>query len=174
MVLEQDTASHAGKAALAGDPNVNSMSIGIEIVNWGELKRKGDGFFCWPSKNPKAPLGDPDREEYTRPYSIGDFGPPVAAKGSWWVPYTNLQTIAVTRLCSEIVKRYPLITPERIVGHEDVAPGRKNDPGPLLNIEDIRRTSFRMKGSSVVARPNPVDEIGEDELYAAQEDRAGE
>lgn len=174
MVLEQDTAWHAGRSLLYGDPAVNSMSVGIEIVNWGELKKVGDEFFCWPAKDPNAPIGSPDREEYTRPYSSATFGTPKFDKGKWWAPYSLLQTVAVTKLCAEVCKRYPLITPERIVGHEDVAPGRKNDPGPLLNIDEIRRSVSKSKSAVIVGRVAPEDDVGDDQLYEAQEDRSGE
>lgn len=174
MVLEQDTAWHAGKASLAGDPHVNSMSIGIELVNWGELVRSGNEFFCWPAKNPSAPIGHPDRVEYTRPYSAAQFGDPKFANGKWWAPYSLLQVVAVTKLCTELCKRYPTITPERIVGHEDVAPGRKNDPGPLLDIQEIRRAVTKSRAAPAISKPAPGDDIGDDQLYAAQEDRAGE
>jgi len=37
-----------------------------------------------------------------------------------------------------VIRRYPLITPERIVGHRDIAPGRKTDPGPAFEWERLR------------------------------------
>jgi AmpD protein len=45
---------------------------------------------------------------------------------------TEEQLRALTALCSILMQRYPLITVERVVGHSDIAPGRKADPGPLF------------------------------------------
>ena len=52
-------------------------------------------------------------------------------------PYASAQYVALSRLIVGLTRVYPSITPERIVGHSDVAPGRKTDPGiafdwPLL------------------------------------------
>jgi len=38
---------------------------------------------------------------------------------------------AVIALCKDIVARHN-IRPDRIIGHNDIAPGRKQDPGPLF------------------------------------------
>lgn len=43
--------------------------------------------------------------------------------------YPDEQIIALSELIAELIKRYPAITEERIVGHSQVAPGRKTDPG---------------------------------------------
>lgn len=43
--------------------------------------------------------------------------------------YNNTQIDAVKELCLNIVQRYPDISPVNIVGHSDIAPGRKSDPG---------------------------------------------
>jgi AmpD protein len=45
---------------------------------------------------------------------------------------TERQYHLLQELCLLLMERYPLITPERIVGHSDIAPGRKVDPGPLF------------------------------------------
>lgn len=48
-----------------------------------------------------------------------------------WYPWDAKQIKLVTRLASDIIKRYD-ITPDNVVGHSDVAPTRKVDPGPLF------------------------------------------
>ncbi|MTD25384.1 N-acetylmuramoyl-L-alanine amidase [Erwinia sorbitola] len=44
-------------------------------------------------------------------------------------PYNSGQIEAVTQLARNIIQRYPDISPVNIVGHSDIAPGRKSDPG---------------------------------------------
>ncbi|MEO0974215.1 MAG: N-acetylmuramoyl-L-alanine amidase, partial [Pseudomonadota bacterium] len=49
-----------------------------------------------------------------------------------FAPYPPGQIDAVVRLCREILARHPDIEPWRVLGHSDVAPARKVDPGPLF------------------------------------------
>ena len=51
--------------------------------------------------------------------------------GRRYAPYPPRQIDAVVALVRDIVERWG-IAPERVVGHADVAPGRKQDPGPLF------------------------------------------
>ncbi len=51
--------------------------------------------------------------------------------GRLWYPYTEAQIKAVEALLKDIVKRYH-IEPRYIVGHSDIAPLRKQDPGPMF------------------------------------------
>jgi len=58
-----------------------------------------------------------------------DFAIGIELEGTDIDPYTPAQYQALTAITRELMAAYPEITPERIVGHEDVAPGRKTDPG---------------------------------------------
>jgi N-acetylmuramoyl-L-alanine amidase len=87
LVREVDRAWHAGAGSWRGGDDINSRSIGIEIVN-------------------------PGHEHGYRPF------PPE-------------QIAALLALCQEIVDRWQ-IAPEDVLGHSDVAPGRKLDPGELF------------------------------------------
>jgi len=86
-VPEELRARHAGVSYWAGVRDVNSRSIGIEIVNPGH-----------------------------------EFG---------YVPFAERQIEAVVALSQEILSRHP-IPASRVVGHSDVAPNRKQDPGELF------------------------------------------
>lgn len=46
--------------------------------------------------------------------------------------YHTLQIQALKELLSNILQRYPDIKPTHILGHSDIAPGRKDDPGPAF------------------------------------------
>lgn len=48
-----------------------------------------------------------------------------------WYAYPDAQITAIGQLVSNIVTRHQ-IRPYKVVGHADVAPGRKYDPGPLF------------------------------------------
>lgn len=56
---------------------------------------------------------------------------PLDAQQRTWQPYPPEQVDALIRLSKDIVARYG-IAPTRVVGHSDIAPQRKIDPGPLF------------------------------------------
>ncbi len=86
-VPEELRARHAGVSWWAGVRDVNSHSIGIELVNPGH-----------------------------------EFG---------YIPFAQDQIAALIDLCRGIFARHR-IAPARVVGHSDVAPDRKEDPGELF------------------------------------------
>ncbi len=48
-----------------------------------------------------------------------------------YIPFTDDQLEAMTELARGILARHP-ISPHRVLGHSDVAPARKKDPGELF------------------------------------------
>jgi N-acetylmuramoyl-L-alanine amidase len=87
MVDEANRAWHAGRSWWRGTSDINSASIGIEIVNPGH-----------------------------------EFG---------YRPFPEAQIDAVIELLAGIMERHS-ITRGNVVGHSDVAPARKEDPGELF------------------------------------------
>ena len=61
-------------------------------------------------------------------YSIG-----IELEGTDDIPYEDEQYLQLAKLVSSIQRSYPLISNENIVGHCDIAPGRKTDPGEIFN-----------------------------------------
>lgn len=51
--------------------------------------------------------------------------------GKRWFPYPPAQLELVRQLAADVIKRYA-IEPQNVVGHSDIAPLRKSDPGPLF------------------------------------------
>lgn len=94
MVDEAKRAWHAGKSFWRGTTDVNSASVGIEIVNPGH-----------------------------------EFG---------YRPFPVAQIDALVPLMQEITLRYR-ITRGNVVGHSDIAPARKEDPGELFPWERLAK-----------------------------------
>jgi N-acetyl-anhydromuramoyl-L-alanine amidase len=61
---------------------------------------------------------------------VNDFSVGIELEGGDDMSYEDVQYRALTELTRELLRAYPAITPARIYGHSDVAPGRKTDPGP--------------------------------------------
>lgn len=57
----------------------------------------------------------------------------IELEGTWHQPYTEAQYAALTDLCAALCLRYPSLSPDAIVGHQEIAPGRKDDPGPYFD-----------------------------------------
>jgi len=64
---------------------------------------------------------------------INDFSIGVELEGADDLPFEEAQYESLTRLTRVLRQTYPAITPERIYGHCDIAPGRKTDPGPTFD-----------------------------------------
>ena len=62
-----------------------------------------------------------------------DFSIGIELEGTDDSPFEPAQYATLARCTRAILARYPAITPERIAGHSDLAPGRKTDPGPCFD-----------------------------------------
>lgn len=62
-----------------------------------------------------------------------DFSIGIELEGSDHCPYTPAQYERLAAVTGLLLSCYPDLTPERIVGHSDIAPGRKTDPGPAFD-----------------------------------------
>ncbi len=97
LVDESARAWHAGKSWWRGITDVNSASIGIEIVNPGH-----------------------------------EFG---------YRPFPGVQMDAVAGLVEAAIRRWG-IDPANVVGHSDIAPARKDDPGELFDWPRLARSGL--------------------------------
>lgn len=61
-------------------------------------------------------------------YSIG-----IEMEGSDNQPFEDRQYETLIKVTREIMQQYPAITDDRIVGHSDIAPDRKTDPGEFFD-----------------------------------------
>ncbi|WP_201526387.1 N-acetylmuramoyl-L-alanine amidase [Psychrobacter frigidicola] len=101
LVPESERAWHAGDGGFAGRTILNDTSIGIEIVN--------DGI----------------KPEYRKALKQGvqDYHP-----YGHYVEFDELQIKKVAQLVQDLALKYK-ISPKDIIGHSDMAPSRKTDPG---------------------------------------------
>ena len=80
-------------------------------------------------------LGTLDYLAFKGEKKCNDFAIGIELEGSNEQPFTNEQYLALQELTNLIMKSYPKITKERIVGHCDISPGRKIDPGQYFDWE---------------------------------------
>ena len=69
-----------------------------------------------------------------------DFSVGIEIIGDEQQPFMAAQYREAARLCRVLMNRYPAIDNEHIVGHQDIAPGRKWDPGRLWDWQRFRRS----------------------------------
>ena len=120
---------HAGKSSWKGRSGCNTFSVGIEIVNPGEMTLHASS---------KSAIG-PDRKNYDLlQYNIRpakDAHHPEA----YWMDYTAEQIEAITAICLALRDSYPITA---ITTHWEIAPGRKVDTNPFFPLEHVRNHLF--------------------------------
>ena len=67
-----------------------------------------------------------------------DFSIGIELEGVDHSPYESAQYAMLARVIAELCRSYPTLAPERVVGHDDIAPGRKSDPGPAFDWPRLR------------------------------------
>ena len=73
-------------------------------------------------------------------------------QGRVYAPYSEKQIDTVIQLAKDIVARHQ-IAPERVLGHADIAPGRKQDPGPQFPWR-------RLAEAGIILWPDPAQVEG--------------
>jgi len=104
LVPENRRAWHAGRSYWAGADALNDTSVGIEIVNQSACV----------DNDPETELPTPEEQTCN------------------FLAYPEEQIELVISLASDILERNPDIDPIDVIGHGDIAPDRRVDPGPLF------------------------------------------
>ena len=65
--------------------------------------------------------------------NCNDYGIGIELEGTDEAPYTDFQYQALIEVTRALLLRYPTIIKQRIVGHSDISPDRKTDPGPAFD-----------------------------------------
>ncbi|WP_202980303.1 1,6-anhydro-N-acetylmuramyl-L-alanine amidase AmpD [Marinobacter fonticola] len=73
------------------------------------------------------------RSSFLGQNECNDFSIGIELEGADAIPYERVQYQTLARLGRALMARWPQITPDRIAGHSDIAPGRKTDPGPAFS-----------------------------------------
>lgn len=119
---------HAGQSAWKGKKFCNAFSIGIELANPGFLTKRADGkFYDVAGKTVAASQVVIARHK--------NGGPELP-----WMAYPATQVDAAVAIAQALVAAYPAI--KEIVGHDDIAPKRKTDPGPAWNMPGFTTRVF--------------------------------
>ena len=126
-----EVAWHAGTSKHPSVENITGMSrycMGMEICNPGKLteiddpSRVDDGmFYSW--------FGTSYNEKLVR-YSEGKDN----IRKGYYLPFTDKQEFALINFCKWQISTNPEFDIEWVLGHDEVAPGRKSDPGGALSM----------------------------------------
>lgn len=136
---------HAGKSRWKGRRSLNYSSVGIEVCNIGWLN-KTDGNGNWWRKDTRK------YNEETDNLIIGKHpNPEVRLPVCAWPQFTEKQLDNLDGIIRALHAAYDI---RDVVGHDDISPGRKQDPGLCFN-----RDAWFSLWNSMDDGPEPDDEI---------------
>ena len=126
-----ESGTHAGPSIYRGRSSVNAFSIGIEICNPGPLIR-GAGGKLYTTYGKEWDEDDAVELRHSFP----------GAQHNWthWARYSDQEIDTCIELIAAIQRAYPTV--RDVVGHDEIAPGRKFDPGPAFPMQWLREKVF--------------------------------
>ncbi len=121
------SAWHAGKSKWGDIDGLNGFSIGIELVNAGKLKRDEAGhWLTWSNQKIK-------NEEVILATHRHETSP------AGWHIYPQEQLEVLETVGTALNEAYAFLD---ILGHDDISPGRKVDPGPAFPLITVQSHIF--------------------------------
>jgi AmpD protein len=126
-----DVRRHAGYAEL-GALRVSAHLLlrrNGQLLQYVPLTRRAwhAGVSCW-QRRPRC----------------NDFAIGIELEGTDTQPYDDAQYAVLVPLLAALFRTWPVLTLQRLVGHSDIAPGRKTDPGPAFDWARLRRELGRV------------------------------
>ena len=109
---------HAGRSTWTR-PNgqlitgLNRWAIGIEVINCGPLTKQGNDYF------------NVYNQEISSDQVFQD-----GCTGKYWQSYSDAQLETIRNITPVLIDKYNCVD---VLGHEEISPGRKIDPGPAFD-----------------------------------------
>jgi N-acetylmuramoyl-L-alanine amidase len=125
---------HGGKSQWNGLSGLNQYAIGIELVNGGRLMRSGNKWTC-PVDRCQVP--DSDVIMATHKNEVTQAA---------WHEYTSQQLEVSAEIAALMVKTYGL---KDVLGHDDISPIRKSDPGPAFPMGSFRSRALGRRDETI-------------------------
>jgi AmpD protein len=79
--------------------------------------------------------------------ACNDFSIGIELEGADTIPYEAAQYDTLAEVVAALCDAYPRLSTDRLVGHSDISPGRKTDPGPAFDWERARRRIAAARGA---------------------------
>ena len=129
LVSLDSRAWHAGESEWDGATHLNQFSVGIGLCNWGLLRRnKQTGDFIPYKPGLEDNIIPRDRVLATC-HSTSDIGV------DYWEKYPAKQLFSLALLLHGLCTSLPI---DELLGHNEVSPGRKIDPGAAFPLEAFK------------------------------------
>ncbi len=132
QLLPFDTiAFHTGRSEWKGRIDLANRSLGIELDNPGRLKKAGGKWIAWFKREyPQMDLIKAIHKNDTMEYG--------------WHKYSEIQIEVTTEVAGILVRHYSITD---VVGHDEISPRRKWDPGPAFPMESFREEVSRLSST---------------------------
>lgn len=124
--IEQFFGNHLDFQAHPYFQHISHLRVSSHLI----IYRSGETVQCVPFDRRAWHAGE---SQYKGRSSCNDFSLGIEVEGTDDVPYTDTQYLKLFEVTRSLFRTYPRLLPERVVGHHDVAPGRKTDPGPSFD-----------------------------------------
>ena len=138
LVAFDRQAWHAGRSLWRGLEGLNAHAFGIELDNGGPLERRLDGRWY-------TAFGAAIAEEKVVEARHRDGGP---TRG--WHAYSTEQLLVAAEVANLLAHHFDLLD---VIGHDDIARGRKLDPGPAFPMQTFRARVLGRADDATEARP---------------------